>query len=103
MLFVLHLFLHLSIDLNLFQFLSPNLLFIYCSYLFFSSDLSSGRLHISIELLLPDPNAYSVCALNYINKKTKNKKKSSSIRQLPQLHNLPIGKCTPSNYYYLSA
>ena len=81
MLFVLHLFLHLSIELNLFQFLSPNLLLVYCSYLFFfffSSDFSSGRLCISIELLLPDPNAYSVCALNHINKK-KNKKKKTII------------------------
>ena len=82
MLFVLHLFLHLSIELNVFQFLSPNLLFVYCSYLFFlflSSDFSLGRLCISIDLLLPDPNAYSVCALNHINKKTKktkNKKKT---------------------------
>ena len=86
MLFVLHLFLHLSIELNLFQFLSPNLLLVYCSYLFFffffffSSDFSSGRLCISIELLLPDPNAYSVCALNHINKKIKKKiKKMASL------------------------
>ena len=65
---MLHLFLHLSIELNLFQFLSPNLLFTALIFFFSSYDFSSGRLFISIDLLLPDPNAYSVCALNYINK-----------------------------------
>ena len=81
MLFVLHLFLHLSIELNLFQFLSPNLLFL-IFFLFLSSDFSLGRLCISIELLLPDPNAYSVCALNHINKKIKNKNHTYNINTL---------------------
>ena len=53
------LFLHLRIDLSHFQFLSLILSFVLCSYSFFSPLCFSGRLCISIELPLPNPNSYS--------------------------------------------
>ena len=86
--FVLHLFLRLRIDLSLFQFLSPKLSFVYCSYFtfFLTIYLFSGRLRISLQLLLPQPRSQAspvLCSSVFVQYNTRKRKSAKNGRTLP--------------------